>query len=67
MFRVESWHCFNDGNKRTAHQTMDVCLDINGVEINWTATDIGPLIITLAQGKIDEARFAAELRKRAGL
>lgn len=30
---ISRGHCFNDANKRTAHQSMDVCLDLNGVEI----------------------------------
>ena len=63
---VSQGHYFNDGNKRTAHQTMDVCLDLNGVEIPWTTEDAGQRIIALAQGLIDEEDFAQWLRGLAG-
>ncbi|MDB5664510.1 type II toxin-antitoxin system death-on-curing family toxin [Cypionkella sp.] len=55
-------HCFNDANKRTAHQSMDVCLDLNGVQITWTALEIGPVIIRAAQGLLDEGELAHWLR-----
>lgn len=55
-------HCFNDANKRTAHQSMDVCLDLNGIQITWTALEIGPVIIRAAQGLLDEGELAHWLR-----
>jgi death-on-curing protein len=60
---IAQGHCFNDANKRTAHQCMDVCLDLNGVQANWTATDIGPVIIRAAQRLLDEGELAHWLRK----
>ncbi|MEO6301141.1 MAG: type II toxin-antitoxin system death-on-curing family toxin [Paracoccaceae bacterium] len=63
---IAQGHCFNDGNKLTAHQAMDVCLDLNGVQIAWTATEIGPAIIRAAQRLMDEAELAQWLRQRAG-
>ena len=60
---ITQGHCFNDANKRTAHQAMDVCLDLNGVQINWTATEIGPVIIRAAQRLLDEGELADWLRK----
>jgi len=62
---VSQGHCFNDGNKRTAHQTLDACLDLNGIQIIWTAEDIGPVIIRTAQRLLDEGELAHWLRKRA--
>lgn len=62
---IAQGHCFNDANKRTAHQSMDVCLDLNGIQITWTATDIGPAIIRAAQGLLDEGELAHWLRTRA--
>lgn len=59
---IATGHCFNDGNKRTAHQSMDVCLDINRVEITWSASDVGQIIISAAQGFTDEAELATWLR-----
>ncbi len=63
---ISQGHCFNDGNKRTAHQSMDICLDINGVEFQWHAEEVGQMIIQLAQGLISEDDMAAWLRNRAG-
>lgn len=62
---IATGHCFNDANKRTAHQTMDACLDLNGVQFDWDANDIGDRIILLAQGKIDESDLATWLRGAA--
>lgn len=56
--------CFNDAKKRTAHQLMDVCLDLNGIEIPWSVEEIGPIIIEVAQGKMDEAALAEWLREK---
>ena len=61
---ISQGHCFNDGNKRTAHQCMDICLDLNGVQIAWTATEIGPVIIRAAQRLLDEGELAHWLRQR---
>jgi death-on-curing protein len=60
---IAQGHCFNDANKRTAHQCMDVCLDLNGIQITWTATEIGPIIIRAAQRLLDEGELAFWLRK----
>ncbi|MBZ0122568.1 MAG: type II toxin-antitoxin system death-on-curing family toxin [Roseovarius sp.] len=59
-------HCFNDANKRTAHQSMDVCLDLNGIEIAWTPDEVGQQIIRLAQGLIGANDMAEWLRAKAG-
>lgn len=61
---IATGHCFNDANKRTAHQTMDICLDLNGVQIVWDHEDTGNQIIRLAQGVVDEEDMAAWLRAR---
>lgn len=58
-------HCFNDGNKRTAHQSMDVCLDLNGIEIDWAVEEIGPMIIQCAQGLVEDSDLAQWLRETA--
>lgn len=62
---IAQGHCFNDANKRTAHQSMDVCLDLNGVEITWTVEDVGQWIIRAAQGAATESDLADWLRARA--
>ncbi|NPD20585.1 type II toxin-antitoxin system death-on-curing family toxin [Alterinioella nitratireducens] len=63
---IATGHCFNDGNKRTAHQCMDVCLDMNGIEIAWDTVAVGDTIIAAAQGQIDAQDLADWLRVRAG-
>ena len=59
---ISQGHCFNDANKRTAHQSMDAFLDLNGVQITWQAEEVGDKIIALAQGIIDDANLADWLR-----
>ena len=63
---IATGHCFNDGNKRTAHQSMDVCLDLNGIQIIWQTQEVGQMIIALAQGQVDGADLAGWLRGKAG-
>ena len=62
---IAQGHCFNDANKRTAHQSMDTCLDLNGIQISWTADDVGPIIIRVAQRLMDEGELAQWLRRQA--
>lgn len=60
-------HCFNDGNKRTAHQTMDTCLDMNGIQIAWDTIEVGQTIIRCAMDQMDNGDLADWLRAKAGL
>ena len=62
---ISRGHCFNDANKRTAHQAMDVCLDLNGVEIAWEVEDVGGMIVRCAQGLVEDGDLAEWLRERA--
>ena len=57
-------HCFNDGNKRTAHQSMDTCLDLNGIQISWNADEVGQTIIRCAMGQMDDGDLADWLRAK---
>lgn len=63
---ISRGHCFNDGNKRTAHMAMDTCLALNGVEITWRTEDVGQIIIRCAQGLVEDGDLADWLRQRAG-
>ena len=63
---VATGHCFNDGNKRTAHQSMDICLDLNGIQISWQAKEVGQMIIMLAKGQINDSDLADWLRSKSG-
>jgi death on curing protein len=62
---ISQAHCFNDGNKRTAFQVMDLVLDLNGVQITWNTEVIGQQVILLAQSRLDEIDFADWLRAQA--
>ena len=55
-------HAFNDANKRTAFATMDICLTVNGIELDFDTEETGNKIIKAAQGIIDEAELAEWLR-----
>lgn len=55
-------HYFNDGNKRTAHQSMDTCLDINGIQIAWDTVEVGQTIIRCAMGQMEDGDLADWLR-----
>ncbi len=59
---IAQGHCFNDGNKRTAYQSMDVSIDVNDIAINWTVEDVGDRIILLAQGNLEAEGFAHWLK-----
>ena len=60
---VSQAHCFNDGNKRTAFQMMDLILDLNGISAVWDVEAVGQKIVLLSQSKLDEADFAQWLRR----
>lgn len=62
VIAVARGRCFNDGNKRTAHQVMDVCLDLNGIQITWDTVEVGQTIIRAAQGLLEEPDLADWLR-----
>ncbi len=62
---IATGHCFNDGKKRTAFDTMTFCLHLHGIRIAHNTQDVGDLIIALAQGKLGEDQLAAWLRQRA--
>lgn len=62
---ISQGHCFNDANKRTAHQSMDAFLDLNGVQIAWSAEAVGQKIIALSQGLIDDGDLSEWLRDTA--
>ena len=59
---IATGHCFNDGNKRTAYRSMEVCLEANGVVAAWDVEDVGDLVIRVAPVLVDEQELAAWLR-----
>lgn len=62
---VSQAHCFNNGNKRTAFQVMDLILDLNGINAIWNVEEVGQKIVLLSQSKLDEADLAIWLRRVA--
>ena len=62
---VSQARCFNDGNKRTAFQVMDLVLDLNGVPMVWDTEVVGQKMIALAQSTLDETDLADWLRREA--
>lgn len=56
-------HPFVDGNKRTGFVAAYAFLYINGIEIVAEEADVVVQCLALAAGEIDEAEFAAWLRK----
>ncbi len=59
---IATGHVFNDANKRTAVHTMQTCLDANGIDLIFDTEELGDLIISVAQGNIDEDALAKWLR-----
>lgn len=55
-------HVFNDAKKRTAFRSMDVCLRINGIALMYDTTEIGNIMIKVAQKLIDEIELASYLK-----
>jgi len=60
---ISQAHCFNDGNKRTAFQVMDLILDLNGIHAVWDVEEAGQKIVLLSQSKLDEVDLAKWLRR----
>ena len=58
-------HVFNDANKRTAFTSMDTCLRINGIELDFDIVKASEMIIKAAQGIVDEKELAEWLRTLA--
>jgi death-on-curing protein len=56
-------HYFDEGNKRTAFQVMDLILDLNGINAIWDVEVVGQKIVLLSQSKLDEADLAQWLRR----
>ena len=60
---ISQAHCFNDENKRTAFQVMDLILDLNCIHAVWDVEEAGQKIVLLSQSKLDEVDLAKWLRR----
>jgi death-on-curing protein len=61
-FGVAKNHPFVDGNKRVAFQAMYLFLGLNGLRIDAAEEEVVALILSLADGTVDEAELAAWIR-----
>ena len=62
-FGIARNHPFVDGNKRTAFVAVELFMVLNGVELHAADADCVLTMLALAAGDLDEAAFAAWLRK----
>lgn len=58
-------HPFLDGNKRTAFVAVELFLALNGVELVADDGDCVLTMLSVADGSVDEAGFAAWIREHA--
>ncbi len=57
---ISQGHCFNDGNKRTAFQAMDIVLDLNGVAISLGCRGrLGPELSSWPSPELTSRRLRA--------
>lgn len=59
-------HPFVDGNKRAAFLCVGLFLYLNGYRLRATQAEATLAMLGLAAGELDEAAFAAWLRRHAG-
>ena len=64
-FGIARNHPFVDGNKRTAFVAVELFLVLNGFELRAGDADCVLTMLSLAAGDLDEAAFAAWLRRNA--
>lgn len=57
-------HPFTDGNKRTAFVAVELFLSLNGLELAADDADCVMAMLAIAAGEMDEAGFAAWLRRQ---
>ena len=62
-FGIARNHPFIDGNKRTAFVAAELFLALNGYRLAAEDADCVPHMLALAGGDLDEASFAAWLRR----
>jgi death-on-curing protein len=63
-FSLVANHPFIDGNKRTAHASMEAFLMLNGFHIEASVDDQEQLMVGLATGSISRERLVSWLQAR---
>ena len=66
-FGLSRNHPFIDGNKRTAAVACEAFIVLNGGALAASDLELYPLYVSLAEGTLDEANFAAWLRQHIQL
>lgn len=61
-FTLVANHPFIDGNKRIGHAAMEVCLVLNGFEIDATVDEQERIVLGVASGDIDREALTNWLR-----
>ena len=61
-FGIAKNHAFNDGNKRTAFQSMYTFLGLNGIELWASEIAAVEVMVGVADGTVSERKLAAWLR-----
>jgi len=64
-FGLAKNHPFVDGNKRAAFLAAGMFLAMNGLRLRASQAEATVAVFTLAAGELDEAGFAAWLRKNS--
>ncbi len=62
-FGISSNHPFIDGNKRVAFQAMYLFVGLNGFRIDAPEEEVVALVLSLANGDLDEPSLADWLRE----
>jgi death on curing protein len=66
-FHLCQAHAFLDGNKRTATFSMLAFLQMNGLTLNASDTELFDLVLQIAQGQIEKSELAVWLESRVRL
>lgn len=65
LFHIVRNHPFVDDNKRAGRLAAVVFLDLNGINLDQPTDALYELTMGVAEGRLDKAAVAAELRRIA--
>ncbi|WDI45028.1 type II toxin-antitoxin system death-on-curing family toxin [Bremerella sp. P1] len=69
LFHICANHPFVDGNKRTSAMTAIIFLDLNGIEVTASQSDLVDLVLGVAEGRTQKPEitefFQANTKPRA--
>lgn len=64
-YTLSQYHCFIDGNKRTALVTMIIYLNLNGYEIDFEKTELLKTCICIANGEMNQDQIKEYIMKNS--